>query len=92
MIEKIEKHFNLRGIDKVKRTPDGHPDEFTIYEIDKTTNIEVVTRAVAITNELDFINDIQERNEFLKDMAQATDPEEIGAYTRIETNLYYKEF
>lgn len=91
LTEKLRKYFDLHYIDKIERTPDGYPDEYTIYTNNKATNIEVVSRATAITNELDFINSIEERNEFLKEMAIATDPSAIGMYKRIESDLYYRE-
>lgn len=91
LTEKLRKYFDLRYIDKIERTPDGYPDEYTIYTNNKVTNIEVVSRATAIRNELDFIDSIEESNEFLKEMAIDTDPSTIGMYKRIESNLYYRE-
>lgn len=86
LIEKLKKYFNT---EKVEQTPNGYKDEFTI---DDDAYIEVVTRAVALNNELDFMNDIREKSEFIKSIAEQEEPAEIGAYKRIETNLYYREF
>ncbi len=84
-IEKLKNHFKTNN---VENTPDGYPDEFTIND---ELNIEVVTKADAIENELDFINTEEEKNEFLLEIAKEISPEEIGAYKQIETNLYYRE-
>lgn len=97
IIEKLKHFFKKNTNDNpciinVIRTPDGYPDEFTIIDGENETPIEAVTRKVAINNELDFISDVQERNKFLKEIAEQEEPEEIGAYRRIETNLYYREF
>lgn len=96
-IEKLKRYFKKNTNDNpysinIIRTPEGYSDEFTIIDGGKETPIEVVTRKVAINNELDFITDIKERNEFIKEIAEQEEPEEIGAYKRIETNLYYREF
>lgn len=92
LTEKIRKYFNLRAIDSVKKTPNGYENEYTIHETDKTTNIEIASRASAISNELDFITSIEEKNKFLIQMAQTEILKEIGAYKRIDVDLYYKEF
>ena len=85
LIEKLKTYFNT---DNVENTPDGYPDEFTI---NNDLNIEVVTKITATRNELDFIDNAQEKEKFLLEIIEKSEPEEIGAYKQIETNLYYRE-
>ena len=77
----------------IEQDPEGYQDEYTIYNKQNPNGlqIEVVTWTIALNNELDFINDIKERNEFIKSIAEQEEPEEIGAYTRITNNVYYRE-
>jgi len=85
----LRNYFNGR----IEQDPKDYQDEYTIYNKQNPNGlqIEVVTRAVALNNELDFINDIKERNEFIKSVAEQEEPEEIGAYIRIAKDVYYRE-
>ena len=85
-ILKLKEYFKTQNVENSK---DGYPDEFII---NNKLYIEVVAKADAIENELDFMNTEEEKNEFLLDIAKQIEPEEIGAYNKIDKNLYYREF
>ena len=83
----------LKAFTIVKSKKD-YPDEYTVLWKKKgeyiERHIEVVTRKVAVTNELDFGDDDSNR-EFLKDIATQEEPKHIGAYNRIAKDVYYRE-
>lgn len=90
---KLMSFFEDKGGVFAEQDKNDYPDDWRIkLNYGEEMHIELADRKKAINNELDFINSIEEKNEFLKDIAEQTDPEVIGAYTKIETNLYYKEF
>lgn len=76
------------------QSPKDYPDECTALikknkeYIEK--HIEVVTRKVAVRNELDFGDD-DSNKEFLQDIAEQEEPKYIGAYERIAKDVYYRE-
>jgi len=85
--------FENKGGVYAQQDPNDYPDEWRIkLNYGEEMHIEIADRQKAVNNEIDFIDDPQEKNDFLKEMAEAADPVNIGAYTRIEQNLYYKEF
>lgn len=76
------------------QSPKDYPDEYTVLYKKKEEyiekHIEVVTRKVAVRNELDFGDD-DNNKEFLQDIAEQEEPKYIGAYRRIAKNVYYRE-
>lgn len=76
------------------QSPKDYPDEYTVLYKKKEEyiekHIEVVTRKVAVKNELDFGDD-DSNKEFLQDIAEQEEPKYIGAYERIAKDVYYRE-
>lgn len=75
-----------------------YDDEYRVQiseeqEIQDRKHIEVVSAMTAITNEEDFESD---KNQFLKDVIEALLNEEelvqIGAYSKLADNLFWREF
>lgn len=91
MIEKIRKYFKLKYINKIEHSPDSYLNEFIIHMNNKIINIEIVSKRSAIINELDFINSSEEQYNFLIEMIENPAPEKIGAYLKIDADLYYRE-
>lgn len=71
---------------------DMYDDEFYVIKHGSQIPIEVVTRKVAVENELDFIRDVEDRKEFIYNLAIDEHPYHIGAYTRVDKNVYYREY
>lgn len=76
------------------QSPKDYPDEYTVL-IKKNkeyieNHIEVVTREVAVRNELDFGDD-DSNKKFLEYIAGQEEPKYIGAYKRIAKDVYYRE-
>ena len=71
---------------------DMYNDEFYVIKNGRQIPIEVVSRKVAVENELDFIRDIEDRKEFIYNLAIDEHPYHIGMYTRVDKNIYYREY
>lgn len=92
--ELLEKHYKAES---VIQSENDYEDEFHIL-VDNDGNLkdihcEVVSTMTAITNEEDFESD---KNQFLKDVIEALLNEEelvqIGAYSKLADNLFWREF
>lgn len=81
IIQKLKEVFSSDA--DVQKTRE--PDEFFVNGI----LYEVVSKKVAIENELDFMNDDEEKINWLKEVA--LNDEEIGAYKRYADDLYARE-
>lgn len=80
--------------DRIIQSSEDYPDEYTVFKIKRgeyiEEHIEVVTREVAVRNELDFGDD-DSNKEFLEYIAGQEEPKYIGAYERIAKDVYYRE-
>lgn len=79
---------------KIIQTSDHYNDECTVIKIKNGKqvefDIEFVSRKVAVENELDF-GSKDSRKEFVEYIAKQEKPMYIGAYKRLDTDLYYRE-
>lgn len=90
IIELLSKNFNTKDVYQVSSDYD---DEYHIkFKNNREKHIEVVSLKEAINNEKDFGDTL----EFYKDLVEAfINGEEIiqiGAYTKLAENLFWREF
>lgn len=84
-LELLADYFNLNKSEVLPPTPDDYEDEFQVklpYH-DEFVVLEVVTKSVAKSNELDFCNGDKGR---LKAMSSK---QRIGLYKRLNKSDYY---
>lgn len=90
-IRRLKQYFKFSNDTRITETKGGYDNEFSIFQGSNKKLIEVVTKKEAIESELDFIDSPDERISFLQEIASEEQPLEIGAYKRVDQDLYYRE-
>mgnify|MGYP003571275704 CR=1 FL=1 len=90
IIELLNKNFDAKDVYQI---PSDYDDEYHIkFKNNREKHIEVVSLKEAISNEADFGDAL----EFYKNLVEAfVNNEEIvqiGAYTKLAENLFWREF
>lgn len=90
IIELLSKNFDAKDVYQI---PSDYDDEYHIkFKNNRERHIEVVNLKTAINNEADFGDTL----EFYKNLVEAfVNNEEIvqiGAYTKLAENLFWREF